>query len=88
MKLWWEGLVKHIDFKPGMKDGGVMDEESGGSTEEEVIDTGIGESRIEKLVCSVIFVLMYYLVFVSVLQILISFGFVLVFITSLLGRLF
>jgi len=41
--------VRQVGFKPGVKEReGVMDKESGESTEEEVLGKGIGESGIMK----------------------------------------
>jgi len=31
--LWWEGFVKQIGFKLGVKERGMVDDESGKSTE-------------------------------------------------------
>jgi len=43
--------VKRIGFNPGVKErGGVMDEQSGESEEEEVTGEGIDEAEIEELV--------------------------------------
>jgi len=42
--------VKQVGFKPGVKERGVIDDQSGESKEEEVIGEGIGELRVEKLV--------------------------------------
>jgi len=42
--------VKQVGFKPRVKDGGVMNEQSGKSEKEEVIGEGIGESEMEELV--------------------------------------
>ena len=50
MKLWEVGLVKQIGFKPGVKDGGIIDVQSGESEEEEVTGEGTGESEMEELV--------------------------------------
>ena len=44
------GIVKQVGFKPRVKDGGVMNEQSGKSEKEEVIGEGIGESEMEELV--------------------------------------
>ena len=49
MKLRGEGFVKLIGFKPGAKERGVMDEQSGESREEELMGEGIGESEIKYL---------------------------------------
>jgi len=50
VKLWEVGLVKQIGFKPGVKDGGIIDVQSGESEEEEVMGEGTGESEMEELV--------------------------------------
>jgi len=42
--------VKQVGFKPGVKERGVIDDQSGESKGEEVIGKGIGELRVEKLV--------------------------------------
>ena len=41
--------MKRVGFKPRVKEG-VMGEQSGVLKEEEVIDEGIGKSKIEELV--------------------------------------
>jgi len=50
VELWGIGFVKQVGFKPGMKERGVMDEQSGETEEEEVIGKVVGESELEELV--------------------------------------
>ena len=42
--------MQKVGFKPGVKERGVMDEQSGESEEEEVMGEGIDESEMEELV--------------------------------------
>jgi len=51
-RLRWEGFAEKGDFEPGMKERGVMDDDSGESMEpmEEVPHKELGESELERLV--------------------------------------
>ena len=51
-RLRWEGFAEKGDFEPGMKERGVMDDESGESMEpmEEVPHKELGEAELERLV--------------------------------------
>jgi len=51
-RLWREGFAEKESFKPGMKERGVMDDESGESMEpmEEVPLEELGDAEVERLV--------------------------------------